>query len=159
MIKNSSHDRPPEAVLYYVRLRTHCDTSLFDASDHTQMDSHGLLAQIAADELLIAANHQGISLNQWVIVPDALHALVSIRENRPDYASTARKPRLLTSFVASFKAATAKRINLMRNQLGSPVWQRSYEAQRIEDEFMLNRLSAKITEADNVVASSRLMPH
>ncbi|NJM96634.1 MAG: hypothetical protein HC800_05025 [Phormidesmis sp. RL_2_1] len=101
-----------------------------------------------ADELLLAANHPGIALDQWVIVPDALHALVFIRESRPDLEVKTGKPRLLNAFIASFKAATAKRINLIRNQPGSPVWQRSYREQRVEDEFMLARLRKRISSAE-----------
>lgn len=113
------------------------------------------LSKIVSDELLLAASCRGITLDQWAIVPDALQALIFVQEDRPDFAITSRKPRLLNAFVASFKAATAKRINLIRNQPGSPVWQRSYQEQRVEDEFMLARLRKKINTADNIVESSQ----
>lgn len=102
-----------------------------------------VLSKIVSDELLIAASCRGITLDQWVIVPDALYALILVQEDRPDFDITSGKPRLLNAFVAGFKAATAKRINLVRNQLGSPVWQRSYQEQQVEDDFMLARLRKK----------------
>lgn len=114
-----------------------------------------VLSKIVSDELLLAASCRGITLGQWVIVPDALHALILVQEDRPDFDITSRKPRLLNAFVAGFKAATAKRINLIRNQPGSPVWQRSYQEQRVEDEFMLARLRKKMNTADNIVESSQ----
>lgn len=171
------NNRPVEAALYYVRLKTRNNSSLFglsndvpDPSQPAASQANGLatsvaslssapFSKIAADELLLAANHRGIALDQWVIVPDAVHALVFVREHRPDYEAGAGKPRLLTSFIAGFKAATAKRINLMRNQPGSPVWQRSYDEQRVDDEFMLKRLQRRISEADGIVRSSQVLLH
>lgn len=148
-------NRPIEAALYYVRLKTYNSGALFTLPEFSADYATSPLAKIAADELLLSAgNYQGIALDQWAIVPDALHALIFIRENRPDPDSKSGKPRLLTSFVASFKAATAKRINLLRNQPGSPVWQRSYNEQRIEDELMLSRLRKRISDVDSVVISS-----
>jgi hypothetical protein len=148
-------NRPIEAALYYVRLKTYSSSALFTLPDIAADYATSPLAKIAADELLLCADsHQGIALDQWVIVPDAMHALVFVRENRPDPDFKSGKPRLLTSFIASFKAATAKRINLLRNQPGSPVWQRSYNEQRVEDELMLSRLRNKISDADGIVISS-----
>lgn len=169
------NNRAIEATLYYVRLKTHNGSCLFacpedqaevssvatSSGDDLQADAtdglatvNASLSQIVADELLFAAKHRGISLDQWVIVPDAVHALVFVRENRPDPEVMTGKPRLLTSFVAGFKAATAKRINLIRNQPGSSVWQRSYNEQRVEDEFMLMRLRKRISDAESIVISS-----
>lgn len=170
MIKTSQvNNRAVEATLYYVRLKTHRSSSLFgpaqdspenELSELTQTPATALskaaFSKIVADELLFAADQRDIALDQWVVVPDAVHALVFVRENRPDLELSTGKPRQLTSFVAAFKAATAKRINLMRNQPGSSVWQRSYNEQRIEDEFMLSRLRRKITDANDVIVSSQL---
>ncbi len=183
------HHLSVKAVLYYVRLKTHSGSNLFD-SQHNYLESavveetstahlqiekfaaenpekgleenletehkklppkslSSVLSKIVSDELLLAASCRGITLDQWMIVPDALHALIFVQEDRPDSDITSGKPRLLNAFVAGFKAATAKRINLIRNQPGSPVWQRSYQEQRVEDEFMLARLRKKINTADN----------
>ena len=106
-----------------------------------------------ADELLqLAARHHDIVVDQWVLLPDALHALISIKEIRHSLEPKAKgKPRLLTSFVAGLKAATAKRINLMRNQPGSSVWRRSYNEQLVEDEMMLARLRKKLNESESII--------
>jgi len=40
----------------------------------------------------------------------------------------------LGSFVAGYKAATAKRINAMRDAPGRPVWQRDYWEHVVRDE-------------------------
>ncbi len=135
-----------KAALYYIRLDTHNHTVLFrdEAAKNRDDDSKAVLAtsfsQIAADELRAAARRKGIIINQWAVAPSALYALVCINENRPGREHRIGKPRALNSFVAGVKAATAKRINLVRNQPGCPVWKRSYKEQRIDDDMTLARL-------------------
>lgn len=145
-------------TLYYVRLKTHDSQYLFappsaDALPD-QSEKAAALAKIVADELLQAVlTHRGIQIEQWVLEPDSLHAIVALSEDRPAQSAKG-KPRLLTTFVAGLKAATAKRINLMRNEPGCSVWQRSYKEQRVEDDLMLSRLCKKLDDAENVVISS-----
>lgn len=142
-----------------MRLTTHDGSPLFGPS-FGQSDalidspnSQASLATIVADELQqLAARHHGVVVDQWVLLPDALHALISLEEVRHSLEPKAKgKPRLLTSFVAGLKAATAKRINLMRNQPGSSVWRRSYNEQLVEDEIMLARLRKKLNESESII--------
>lgn len=148
------------AALYYIRLDTHNHSALFKSAVESNGGSQSKIgaatafSQIAADELRAAAKRKGITINQWAVAPDAVYALVCINENRLDREHRAGKPRALTSFVAGVKAATAKRINLVRNQPGCPVWKRSYKEQRIEDDKMLSRLSEQIRKVGTVVMSS-----
>lgn len=148
-----------ETTLYYVRLKTHGSNRLFELPENLRAErseSSVLMsapAKIVADELVLsAADHPGVTLDQWVIVPDALHALVCLQD-RADSDAKVGKPRLLTSFIAGFKAVTAKRINLVRNQPGLPVWQRSYKEQRMEDELMCARLRKRLEMIDSVMIS------
>ena len=145
-----------------MRLKTYSDHRLFELPEKSFSDYSGSpvlissQAKIVADELLLsAAGHPGIALDQWAIVPDALHALVCLQDYSIGGGDTkVGKPRLLTSFIAGFKTVTAKRINLVRNQPGSPVWQRSYKEQRMEDALILSRLRNRIGTLDSVVISS-----
>ena len=143
-----------KTTLYYVRLKTYDNNQLFELEDATAVDTsktHASLAKIVADELLqVSVHHRNIKLDQWVLEPNSLHALISVEEDRPNL-EVKGKPRSLTSFIAALKAATAKRINLMRNQPGSSVWQRSYNEQRVEEEMMLMRLRKKLSESEHVV--------
>ena len=137
-----------------MRLRTYDDHQLFENIDEAPADYaqiSGATSQIVAEELLQAAqHHRGVSLEQWVLESNALHALVSLQEERPSQEGKG-KPRSLTTFVAALKAATAKRINLVRNQPGSSVWHRSYQEQRVEDEIMLARLRKKLNDSDQAI--------
>ena len=152
MIKVSQLDSSSiETTLYYVRLQTHNAIALFNS---------GELTQIAVDELSQIAHHQGITIDQWVISLDGVHMLVRVSERTPDGHATSNRPRLLTSFVARFKAATAKRINMVRNQPGLPVWQRNYREQLIQDEMTLARLKKDISNLEGTVASNlKRHPH
>ncbi|MEO1622004.1 MAG: hypothetical protein AAFU53_13365 [Cyanobacteria bacterium J06632_3] len=138
-----------------MRLKTHSGHRLFALADAATdiLPKSASFAKIVADELLQAAmSHRGVTIQQWIIEPESLHALVSLKEERPSPEQKG-KPRLLTSFVAALKAATAKRINLMRNEPGAPVWQRSYQEQLVEDDIMLARLRKKLNESDSMVMS------
>ncbi len=146
------------AALYYIRLDTHNHSALFknDVAKNEDSESKTVSAtsfsQIAADELQATAKRKGITINQWAVAPNAVYALVYINENRLEQRYKGGKPRALTSFVAGVKAATAKRINLVRNQPGCPVWKRSYKEQRIDDDVTLARLVKQMKAVENEVS-------
>lgn len=158
LIKLQKQHSSVKTALYYVRVKTHSNHNLFAPSKGDIADNDTLaaaLAQIVADELLqLIRSRQGVSLSDWILEPDSLHAIVSLENDRVHSDSKTGKPRDLTAFIAALKAATAKRINLMRNQPGSSVWQRSYQEQRVEDDHMLFRLQKKLSESDSIVLSS-----
>jgi REP element-mobilizing transposase RayT len=45
-----------------------------------------------------------------------------------------QKPNSLSSFIAGFKSAVTKQINLLRNNQDFPIWQRNYYESIIRDE-------------------------
>ena len=148
-----------------MRLQTSDSVLLFDAveaSPYTVAQATERLpglssthTQIAVEELLTAARQQSIDIEQWIIFSNGLHAIVSVSSPHVEgHQASHRKPRLLTSFIARFKAATAKRINMMRNLPGAPVWERGYKEQRIRDDATLSLLREKISSAHGAVASS-----
>ncbi len=120
------------------------DQGLFRLSD---------CGQIVADEWVrSASNRKGIELDVWTMTPDRLQSIVFL----PGGGSSEReladhllghKPWLLSSFIASFKAAAAKHVNLRRNQLGQPVWQRNYDELLIADPAKLNHLRDQLRGA------------
>ncbi|WOD37871.1 hypothetical protein [Nodosilinea sp. E11] len=101
---------------------------------------------IVADEWVrSAASRKGITLDAWVITPTSLSGIVFLQGANPigigvSGPLASQKPWLLSSFIAGFKAAAAKRINLCRNHLGQSVWQRNYDERLISDKTQLANL-------------------
>lgn len=146
---------PAQAVAYYIQLSTYQAENLFS------VDGEGsrlnLIGQIAADEWLrTASSHLKIALDQWVIVPNGLEALVMVKDRdlvveSKSFGRSLTKPRVLSSFIATFKAAAAKRINLVRGQPGLPVWQRSYQEQRLVTEQSLIQRRQKLLSGAGII--------
>ncbi|TVQ06099.1 MAG: hypothetical protein EA368_17890 [Leptolyngbya sp. DLM2.Bin27] len=101
---------------------------------------------IVAEEWVRSATHRrGVDLDRWMVTPTSLKSILFLHE--PTEAGTpmldvaaSQKPWLLSSLITSFKAVTAKRINLCRNQPGQSVWQRSYNQILIADPVRLSDL-------------------
>lgn len=109
---------------------------------------------VAAEWVRSAASRKGITLDQWAITPDGLQGIVFVHVPPATVDPSAlspglsnQKPWLLSSFVTSFKAAAAKRINLRHSQLGQPVWQPSYQEYRINDSHTLDQVRHQISTA------------
>ena len=111
------------------------------------------VGQIAADEWQRSTHAcQDVELDKWLILPDHLVGIVSIQAtgHSKAYTTQPRKPRLLSSFVASYKTAAAKRINLLRNAPGSSVWQRSYQERLIPDRAVLGHVRQLLAKSSTV---------
>jgi REP element-mobilizing transposase RayT len=96
-------------------------------------------------------------LDEWIIMPNHLHGIVIIVGNLMDgnildtrdvntnilgarNAPLQQKPNSLSSFIAGFKSAVTKQINLLRNNQDFPIWQRNYYESIIRDEKALTAI-------------------
>ncbi|MEM9806773.1 MAG: hypothetical protein AAF959_16005 [Cyanobacteria bacterium P01_D01_bin.56] len=142
----------PSTTVYHIHLLTHQEAFLFGdvAGEQTHLNPSGEIA--AAEWKQIATAHQrDIEVDRWAVLPNGLRAVIAVttREGQLplNYGShSLEKPRALSSFVAGFKAAAAKRINLVRGEPGAPVWQRGYQEQRIDDDETLTRIRQLLTK-------------
>ncbi|MGD1932761.1 MAG: hypothetical protein ACFB12_28060 [Leptolyngbyaceae cyanobacterium] len=131
-----------EIASYLIKLYVHDHEPLFGKEEGSGFELNEI-GQIASDEWLRAVQaHPTLSIDRWLLLPNRLEGIINIRESfvAGNYGGLGNKPRLLSSFVASYKAAVAKRINLLRNSPGSTIWERSYQERFIPDEAMLNRV-------------------
>lgn len=124
--------------LFFVKLHTHLRQPLFRQQPPLS-DQLTNLGQIVVDEWQHSSDRQAeIRLDCWRLTADALQGIVALSKTSGQ-ADLGSKPWVLSSFVASFKAAAAKRINLTRNTPGRTVWQPSYQDRRLEDAIALHR--------------------
>lgn len=132
-----------ESTYYLIKLATHEHQALFGTAIDGRLQLN-TLGQVAADEWLRAAQaNRSILLDHWEVAANQLQGIVMICEpvsNRAYTPGISSKPRLLSSFIAGYKAAAAKRINLIRNHPGSPVWQRSYQERLLPDVRMVQQV-------------------
>ena len=91
-------------------------------------------------------NHnRNIYLDLFVIMPNHIHGIIVIGNDRTgldraglDRAGLEPAPTL-SEIVRQFKTFSSKRINQLRNNAGSPVWQRNYYERVIRNEQELNK--------------------
>ena len=92
-----------------------------------------------------------IALDTFVVMPNHLHGIVIIKDagiTGVRIRATGRSPlpisgpgkRSLGAFIAGFKSAATKRINIDRHLPGVPVWQRNYFEHIIRGETSLGRI-------------------
>ena len=103
------------------------------------------IGKITAEEWLKSAQvRTEIELDAWVVMPNHMHGIVMIKDDRGrnDRAAASRKirPKSLSALVAGFKAATTTRINIMRGTPGMPVWHRNYYEHVIRNESVLDQI-------------------
>ncbi len=103
---------------------------------------------------------QEIELDKWVIMPNHIHGIVFITDINdigaqslaPLHASpfnpspVHRQPHSLSSFVAGFKSAATKRINIIRQTTGIPIWQRNYHESIARNEESLHTIRQYIVD-------------
>jgi hypothetical protein len=149
----SALNESPEAYAYLIRILTHQQEPMLGYLRNNQLCLNDYGTVVAEEWIRSAANRKGIELDLWTVLPNGIESIVilnsdtlSISSRSFANCSAGQKPWILSSFIASFKAAAAKRINLRRNQLGAPVWQRNYQEQLIPDEATLNLWRNRLRE-------------
>ena len=79
---------------------------------------------------------QEIELDAWIVMPNHFHGIVIIENHvgandnhhvRANGRSPLRmKPKSLSSLMSGFKSITTKKIDILRDSPGTPLWQRNY---------------------------------
>ena len=96
-----------------------------------------------------AIQHGYIELNEWVVMPNHLHGIIVIlddwcmggsRTASTTAGPTFNKGKPLGRLVGAFKTVSTRRINLMNDNPGVPIWQRNYYDHIIRNEQSLVRI-------------------
>lgn len=143
----------PETAVqaYLIELSTFQQQPLLGSYDQGRLCLNDCGLIVADEWVRSATKRSGIDLDLWSITPTSLQSIVFLQVATP-FTSQApgplasQKPWLLSSFVTSFKATAAKRINLCRNQLGQSVWQSSYDELLIDDPRRLSTIRNRLQD-------------
>lgn len=90
--------------------------------------------EIVAEGLTgVPTHHPGVDLDEWIVMPDHVHAVIVLRESR------ARQASPLRVVVGSFKSRVARQVNMCRGTPGETFWQRGFYDHVVRDEDDLHR--------------------
>lgn len=153
---------------YFVTICTHERECLFGDVIDGEMRCNGAGLVVQEEWRLTAALREYVVLDEFIVMPNHFHAVLAIDDRRGTARrdpgndvdirlGTARRAPTLESFAApvvgslatvirSFKSAVSKRINHLRDNPGTPVWQRNYYERVIRDERELNSIRQYIDD-------------
>ena len=157
-LRNYDYSQPGA---YFVTICTYQKQSWFGEIKNGQIYLNQL-GKIVADEWLKTCKiRPNFQLDEWVIMPNHFHGIVIINDYSGDNQSLGngqsasrfrrtqfdqltdhdappqQKPNSLSSCIAGFKSAVTKRINLLRQNTDTPIWQRNYYESILRDEKYL----------------------
>ncbi len=131
---------------YYVTICTYKMMNIFGIveDETTKLNKMG---EIVEEKWLRTAElRKNVVLDQFIIMPNHLHGIIMILENlgRGELTFTPNKKlhsptQTLGSIIRGFKSVTTKRVNIIRNTFGFPLWQRNYYERIIRNESELNK--------------------
>ncbi|MBU0507410.1 transposase [bacterium] len=134
------------AGVYFVTLCTHDRKAMFGEIRDGMMHANTVGEIIVEEWFRSKEIRVEIELDEFVLMPNHIHGLVVIiavgaHGDAPasDLPLLHRSPQSLASFIAGFKRASAKRINILHGTPGNPVWQRNYFERVICNEDGLNK--------------------
>ncbi len=109
-----------QAGAYYITIvawrREHVFGDIIDAE--MQLNKFGQIVQYAWYDL--PKHYPHVELDSFCIMPNHVHAIIVLNDN------PAVKRHPLSEVVRAFKSFSARRINVLRNSQGIPIWQRNY---------------------------------
>jgi putative transposase len=115
-----------------------------------RLNEWGAIAR--AEWLKTASIRREIALDEFVVMPNHVHAIVIIMADGNGFAgATGRSPlrpgqpngppkKPLPSLIAGYKSSVTIRINRIRGAPGQPVWQRNHCEHIIRDEHGLSQI-------------------
>lgn len=117
---------------YFITLVTHQRECIFGEIKNQKMILSSIGEIIKEEWLKSFEIRDELGCDSWIIMPNHMHAILKIVRKRSQSIKDKvmlnsgiayRPPRSVSSFVAGFKSAATKRINLARNTPGKKVWQ------------------------------------
>jgi len=100
---------------------------------------------VAAEWLRTPALRPNVALDEFVVMPNHIHAIITLASSRRGVLHTPSEKfespaQTLGAIVRGFKSATTRLINVMRATPGTAVWQRNYYEHVVRDDSELQRI-------------------
>ena len=129
---------------YYVIICAYNKKCLFGRITNGKMVSNEFGKIVYEEWLRTKEIRRNIDLNYYIIMPNHIHGIIII-ENKilnNDVGAIRRvtstlQPNSLGAIIGQFKSIVTKRINRIKNTLGSTVWQRNYYEHILRNEMDL----------------------
>ena len=108
------------------------------------------LGEIVRDEWeRTAVVRHNVELGEYIVMPNHFHGILIFTNHGKTVGATRRVAPTLQSgslgaVMGQFKSIVTKRINVLRNGSGLPVWQRNYYERVIRNESEMDRISRYI---------------
>jgi putative transposase len=136
-----------QAGPYFVTLVTHGRAALFGTIVDNRMQFNPFGQIVTAAWYWLGEQYPYLELIESVVMPDHFHGILTIgdepNQNRRDASRripTRNKIKPLGQLIGAFKTVSAKRINLLRDTPGTPVWQPDFYERIIRNEAELSRI-------------------
>ena len=103
-----------------------------------------------------------VHLDEWIIMPNHFHGIIVLtdkpRRGESRFAPTQPKRKPLGQLIGAFKTVSTKKINIIRNAPGTPIWQRNYYEHIIRNEQALNNIRQYIVNNPSSWHQDQLHP-
>ncbi len=118
---------------YFVTLITHQREHLFGeiVDGEVRLSDAGTIARASWTDLPV--HYPYVVLDAYVVMPNHVHGILELK-------ASAENGYGLPEIVRGFKTYSARRVNLMRETAGFPVWQRSFHDRIIRNDAELNAI-------------------
>ena len=155
-----------QSGLYFITICTDQKQCLFSAIAESKLILNDF-GNIASECWRAIPQHfPKIELDEFVIMPNHIHGILIMTDRRGKampcpYQGKFGQPIAgsIPTIIGSYKSAVTKRINIIRNSKGSPIWQRNYYEHIIRDEEALNKIRKYIINNPLSWKSDRLHPN
>lgn len=141
-LQNHDYASPGE---YFITICTYEREPIFGMIRENKMilNEWGTIAESSWQNLYQHFSH--IHLNSWIVMPNHIHGIICIDEYPDGHFKTDRKfsdaiSGSISTIVGSFKSATTRKINQIRQNSGATIWQRNYYEHVIRDDITKARI-------------------
>ena len=150
-VKSHDYASPGE---YFITICTYERESIFGVvqEDKMLLNEWGTIAENCWGDLLNHFSH--IHLGPYIIMPNHIHGIIGIDKYPERHCKVDRRfsdaiSGSISTIVGSFKSATTRKINQVRQNSGATIWQRNFHEHIIFDD------DAKVRIQDYIINNPR----